>query len=701
MSSILQTLAEQPPFGGVPSQRETATSPRVQVAAYLRVSTDLQAENHSLETQENRVREKLDSHYGPHAYDLTIYKDDGLSGGYGPIASGIQQRTRPTLKKLGEAILEGRYACLAVYSSSRLFRSARWFLQFLEDVIIPSGIEFLSATENLDITSAQGRSFAGMLAIFNATYREDCQQRARDASASRTEQGYTIGIPGYGWSLEARGDQDLKGKRRRGIVRDPQAGPHLLFMRDRYLAGAGCTKIAGELNERGVPTPKGVKWSNDQVIRILKNPIHAGLVHTKRFGVIEGQHFEHRYWEKQTHQEILDLAQKRRTHLKTQTGKTNLSYIVSGIAFCARCGKRLYPTGGKYRGYFCRNGRNQGKPTCREVTAHVNMLEGAVVEEILRVAQDPQMQLLLLQEAGRVTTQEDEALHAEHDQLRQTLENVGEQTSRLLDFLGRDVIAEAEFLCANSQLQRRRSEIEQRIEEIKTTLANRAQREAWAARIEKVVLNFPLLWDNASFDEQRHLLLTLVESLTVDRHEREALIRVKLHLMPEREVRISFDSSCRFKVKPKGVAALTPRHLAVLHYIGQNKTPAEIAGELGTGVNNIYHFTVAIRRLLGVRCMQEAYNMARSLIDQQLPFLPLGSSGRGYLRLRPVPVLPDSLQDVLPLLSQGATCREIARRTGLTPDAVLGRRKRILEVFGAKTIFEATERAKALGLLPP
>lgn len=51
------------------------------------------------------------------------------------------------------------------------------------------------------------------------------------------------------------------------------------------------------------------------------------------------------------------------------------------------------------------------------------------------------------------------------------------------------------------------------------------------------------------------------------------------------------------------------------------------------------------------------------------------------------------------LNTQAASYTEVARRTGLTPDAVLGRRNRILEVFQTKSMYEAGEPVRSLGLL--
>jgi DNA invertase Pin-like site-specific DNA recombinase len=99
---------------------------RYQVVTYIRVSHELQSDNHTFETQILRIREKLDARYGPDNYDIKAYQDEGLSGGYGPEKTRLQKRTRPTLKQIAADLDSGAYDCLAFYASSRMFRSQRW-----------------------------------------------------------------------------------------------------------------------------------------------------------------------------------------------------------------------------------------------------------------------------------------------------------------------------------------------------------------------------------------------------------------------------------------------------------------------------------------------------------------------------------------------------------------------------------------------
>lgn len=152
-------------------------------------------------------------------------------------------------------------------------------------------------------------------------------------------------------------------------------------------------------------------------------------------------------------------------------------------------------------------------------------------------------------------------------------------------------------------------------------------------------------------------MLALVESLTVDRQGRDAVIALKIHLLPEQVISVGVLSARHIKDRPLGVDALTPRELAVLHTIGQGKSHKEIAQIMKTGIANSYTLSMRIRRCLGVRNLRDAYTLAQKRIERQLSTLPLGSSGRCKIGTREVPVLSPAMLEVLPLLARAAPHR--------------------------------------------
>jgi site-specific DNA recombinase len=672
---------------------------RYKVLAYLRVSHARAEDNHTFETQRERIVEKLNRLYGADCYDMEVMEDDGLSGAYGPAATGVEKRIRKSLPVIEAKLCSGQYDCFAIYKLNRIFRSQRWVLQWLEDVILPSGVYFLSATEEFDVNTPAGRTFVSLMAMMDQSFRDSTVERNRDAIAMRAEQGYSLGPPPYGWEFVPADSVPPGG--RRGIQRVPQEAEQVVLMKDLYLSGRNGIQIAGELNARGVPSSKGGRWSGGTVIDVLKNRLHAGYVHAKSKGWIVGQHYEQRLYEIEVVEEVLRTIERRNERWKTNTGKANSIHLLNGLVHCARCGRRLYMSTGTaaYRRYRCESGRSQGKRTCPEVTIQADWVEDAVVREIERLAQSPQMRQLLESEAQQLTAADDENARREKEQLTGALNIVHQRLERLTDKLLDNTIQDAQFRHANSRLLLEQQELESRIQTIEATLAASHDREAWAAQVQRAVLDFPLCWANLDLDERRQLLLTVIEDLTVDKIGRDAKIKLKLHLLPEQEVNLCYPSTRHMKERPVGVQGLTRRQLVFLYYAGRGKTHAEIARLMGTTIYCAYQYALQVRRALDIQDLSSAFSMARSRIESLLPQLPLGPTGYCTVHTREIKELPAVLMEVFPLLARGASCAEVARLTSLSVPAVNSRRARILDYFEVSTIFEAGERARQMGLL--
>ncbi len=120
---------------------------------------------------------------------------------------------------------------------------------------------------------------------------------------------------------------------------------------------------------------------------------------------------------------------------------------------------------------------------------------------------------------------------------------------------------------------------------------------------------------------------------------------------------------------------------------------------MGTSVMCCYQWSLVVRKTLGVQNLQQAYLMAKQRIEKQLDSLPLGPTPQSRVNTMPVPLLNDTLLQVLRPLAQGASNKEVAELTGLTVDAVTSRKKRILDILQVKTVFEAAQKARELELL--
>lgn len=671
---------------------------RYRILSYQRVSREEAASgSFTFETQTLRIRETLERRYGAGAFDLEELRDDGISGGYGPEPTGVERRTRPTLKTIAAKLRTGGYDCLVIYNSSRLFRSPRWFYQFLEDVILPSDVEFLSATENLDVISAEGRAMAGMLAVVNGLFRDTVIKRNQDAAATRREQGYYVGQTGYGWEWEPLADVPARGRRR--IRPIAEHGRWIVQIKDRYLAGWGYTRIVAELNSLGVPSPSGKRWVIQSIKQVLETPTHAGLVPSAN-GPLRGEHFEYRYYDPEVFEQIQALRIQKRERFKTNTGKSG-THLLNGFIYCGRCGSRLYVSspGSIYRGYRCVRGLSQGKRTCPVVTVRAEPVERVVVEEIRRVAETPELRELLLEEAAVAAAREDTTLTDQREQLRETLDSLKKREARLFEAFERELIGEAQFSTRNRDLLAERAEAERELHRVETALTNRQAREAWVERVRGAVLDFPRVWEHLNMDERRQLLSLLLEKLTADRQGRDNRLTLKLYLLPERTIPVMIGTTARMKVQPTGLQSLTPRHLVLLHYLGEGKTIKEAAALMGVQGSTVQAFLRDVYQRLGVRNTPDAIAMAKPRINALFTTLPFGQPWERRSEAVEAPSFSPKLLEVFRLLASGAKTREVARITGLSYTTVAGRRVRILTAFRTDSIFTAAQQAREMGIL--
>ena len=134
------------------------------------------------------------------------------------------------------------------------------------------------------------------------------------------------------------------------------------YIFDRYVAGAGSTMIARELNEQGIMTIKGNKWTSSSVMGIINNEKYKGdILMGKTFTVdpiskrrLENLGEEDRFYIKNHHEPIIseetfaraqEIRTRRNGGKKTATPgkreKFSRQYAFSCMLECGFCGASL------------------------------------------------------------------------------------------------------------------------------------------------------------------------------------------------------------------------------------------------------------------------------------------------------------------------------------------------------------------------
>lgn len=176
----------------------------------------------------------------------------------------------------------------------------------------------------------------------------------------------------------------------------------------------GSLRIASRLNEMGIPSYTGGKWTSYVIINMLSNPVYIGKL---RWGYIKkkpstnpDKKFEARRSKEDEiiladgkHPPIIDMetwekAQEiRKKHLAPKVKKNfSLSNPLAGLVICGKCGSYV---GLKYNGkskkkikYLDCNRKNKG-PKCDNKLSRLDHLENKILEEIKKRLADFELKI--------------------------------------------------------------------------------------------------------------------------------------------------------------------------------------------------------------------------------------------------------------------------------------------------------------------
>jgi DNA invertase Pin-like site-specific DNA recombinase len=152
----------------------------MKVALYSRVSTSFQKSG--LESQ-RRALEDFCRVKGIAEYE--VFEDFNVSG---------SKSSRPQLDKMMKEVREGKFNSVIVYSFSRFARSTKFLMDSLEEFSLLK-VNFVSISENLDLSSAIGRAMFTIIAAISALERELISEKVKCGLANAKAKGRRIGRP--------------------------------------------------------------------------------------------------------------------------------------------------------------------------------------------------------------------------------------------------------------------------------------------------------------------------------------------------------------------------------------------------------------------------------------------------------------------------------------------------------------------------
>jgi len=337
------------------------------------------------------------------------------------------------------------------------------------------------------------------------------------------------------------------------VVKDPDIGvqERLGLVFETFLKFRTVAKVMRVLNDRGLDLPRrdrhgDLRWTRatvSAVSTILKNPAYAGafvygrtrIRKVAREGgssakvarpieewriVVKDRYPPYIDWP--TYEKIRDIVRDNRAEymrIKTRGAPRDGDLLLHGIAWCARCGHKMYV---RYKGggeYVCNHLRShEGVPTCQHIRA---LRVDAAVAEAFLTALAP-AELDALSRARRAQQKVDAALRTstEHQlERKRYAAALAERQFNRVDPDNRLVAGELErrWEAALSEVRAAEEMIAQQTPPQAITLM--AIGKALSGKVVALTGRLPQIWaDEATTDAQRKALLRcLIEKVVLDR----------------------------------------------------------------------------------------------------------------------------------------------------------------------------------------
>lgn len=225
------------------------------VAAYARVSLDSERLMHSLSAQVSYYSEYIQKN--PHWIYAGVYADEGISG--------TQTDKRDEFNRLMKDCEDGKIDIILVKSISRFARNTVDLLSAVRH-LKALGIEVRFEKENINSMSNDGELMLSILASFAQEESRSISENVKWGTRKRFEKGIPNGrvrVFGYKW------EDDI-------LVVVPEEAEIVKRIYSEFIGGKAPRAIAKGLNDNGITTRMGCKWSDFGIRTILQNVTYTG-----------------------------------------------------------------------------------------------------------------------------------------------------------------------------------------------------------------------------------------------------------------------------------------------------------------------------------------------------------------------------------------------------------------------------------------
>ena len=343
----------------------------MKIAAYCRVSTEKEAQIDSLEKQIEFFNEFTKKN----GYELyKLYADEGISG--------KQIKHRKQFQQMMIDAKAKKFDKVVVKDVSRFARNTVDLLQSVRELkSYGVQVDFLNNGEVME----GGSEF--ILTILGAMAQQESANMSKRVKFGKDITAKKGRVPNLVFGYDKIPDERYTLK-----INEEEAKIVKEIFESYVYKGIGTTKIAWDLNDRGIRTKKTKsKWVQTSIVRMLKNPIYTGRVTNKKSEVtdfitgtrkdlpeeewIVVERPEMRIISDELFNRAQEILAERSNEFKLNNKREKTEYVFSTLIYCKHCGysfrriKRKYTADGpEYIRWVCSGRNSMGINHCPNTT---------------------------------------------------------------------------------------------------------------------------------------------------------------------------------------------------------------------------------------------------------------------------------------------------------------------------------------------
>lgn len=501
----------------------------MKIAAYARVSTEKESQVESFEKQIEFFNEFTKKNN----YELyKLYADEGISG--------KQIKHRKQFQQMMQDAKAKKFDKVVVKDVSRFARNTVDLLQSIRE-LKSYGIEvdFLNNGEIME----GGSEF--ILTILGAMAQQESANMSKRVKFGKDITAKKGRVPNIVFGYDKIPDERYTLK-----INEEEAKIIKEIFESYVYKGIGTTKIAWDLNDRGIRTKKTKsKWVQTSIVRMLKNPIYTGRVTNKKSEVtdfITGtrkdlpeeewiivEKPEMRIISDELFNRAQDILAQRSNEFKLNNKREKTEYVFSTLIYCKHCGysfrriRRKYTEYGKeYIRWVCSGRNSMGVNHCPNTTViDEEELLNAIKEYLKSIISNKKNFMKAVEKEFEKITKLRENNERNEESLLKEIEKVTTKKQKYMEMFQNEVINIQELKKYTNPLNEDISRLER---ELKLITSEIKEKDVLEKELSKTISTVDDILNNKTITNA--MLKTIIDVIEVDS---DSNVEVRLKLLNE------------------------------------------------------------------------------------------------------------------------------------------------------------------------